>query len=104
MASRRSSRTVPGVDRARLRLSVCLLAVCALTLGILAAAPAGAEIRSGEVDGYRYRLFVPEAEAPVPARPLLVVLHGYRQWGMAELAGSLASPAATLLGSTSGSK
>jgi poly(hydroxyalkanoate) depolymerase family esterase len=55
------------------------LAVVALILGILYAAPARAEIRIGEVDGYRYRLFVPDSEAPVPARPLVVVLHGCQQ-------------------------
>lgn len=79
MTSRRSAGTVPGIDRVTKRFSLWLLAIAALTVGILTAAPAGAEIRSGEVDGYHYRLFVPEAEAPVAARPLLVVLHGCQQ-------------------------
>ena len=56
-----------------------LVGVALLCLVAPAPLPAGADTISGEIDGYRYRLFVPESASSAVARPLLVVLHGCRQ-------------------------
>ncbi len=56
-----------------------IIGTAALSVGLLTVTPSQADIRSGEVNGYRYRLFAPEVEPPVSARPLLVVLHGCQQ-------------------------
>jgi poly(hydroxyalkanoate) depolymerase family esterase len=79
MTSRQISNPIPVLDRVSMRTSLRLGTLAALAVGLLAGAPSRAEIRSGEVDGYRYRLFIPEADAPVSAKPLLVVLHGCEQ-------------------------
>ncbi len=60
-------------------LSLKVIGAGVLSLSLLAGAPSQAETRAGEVSGYRYRLFVPEAETSVSERPLLVVLHGCKQ-------------------------
>ena len=46
---------------------------------LIAASLAYAETRTGEVEGYRYRLVVPEAGTVAQEKPLLVVLHGCKQ-------------------------
>ncbi len=50
------------------------LAIC-----LAAGGPARAETLSGEVGGYRYRLFVPDTGVAGTPLPLLVALHGCRQ-------------------------
>ncbi|HSS64001.1 MAG TPA: PHB depolymerase family esterase [Gammaproteobacteria bacterium] len=56
-----------------------MIGSAALGLSLLPGAHAQGEIRTGEVDGYRFRLFVAETEPPPSGRPLLVVLHGCEQ-------------------------
>lgn len=51
----------------------------ALAAGLMAGANLPAETRTGEIDGYRYRLFVPQAPSAPSGRPLVVVLHGCSQ-------------------------
>lgn len=58
-----------------------LIGAAALAFCLVSGEIAQAETRTGEVEGYRYRLFVPDAQAPAPARPLVVVLHGCGQSG-----------------------
>lgn len=71
------SKLKPGGGFTPLSLEVIVAA--SLCLSLLLWAPAQAEVRTGEVSGYRYRLFVPESDASDSEKPLLVVLHGCKQ-------------------------
>ena len=79
MISKRASGSKPWCDRVDKPFLLRVIATAVVSVGLLIGTSPRAETRSGEIDGYRYRLFVPEAEAPASARPLLVVLHGCQQ-------------------------
>ncbi len=79
MISKRSRGLKPGSEVSAAQVGPGPVGVVLLCLGLLAPLPAEADTVDGEIDGYRYRLFVPEASPGAVARPLLVVLHGCRQ-------------------------